>query len=147
MSGRVQGACTANRGRIRFGRGLVGCLLVSLLCHGCGVAIRCGRLPDLTPLESRLEQGVSTRGDVLAALGEPRGRGQVLFPVHDGPRDVWYYYYEEATLNDSQRIFLYVLFSDDLYDGYLWFSSIPGTRPSVPPAGDDPADAELNEIN
>lgn len=141
----VQAARAWSRWSMRFG--LVGCLLVSPLCHGCGAAIRFGRLPDLTPLEAKLEQGHSTRNDVLAALGEPRGRGRVCFPVHDEPRDVWFYYYEEATLKDSQRIFLYVFFDHDSYDGYLWFSSIPGTRPALLAADDDSADADLMKIN
>jgi len=106
---------------------LAGCLIVSLSLLACGTAIRFGRPPDLTPLESRLEPGHSTREDVRNALGEPRGRGRVFFPVDPEPRDVWYYYYEEATLKEAQRTFLYVFFTDDRYGGYMWFSSLPGT--------------------
>jgi len=38
---------------------------------------------------------------------------------------MWSYYYEEGTLKDARRIFLFVYFDQDMYDGYMWFSSLP----------------------
>lgn len=120
---------------------LAACLLASLtLLPACATAIRFGRLPDLSVLESKLEPSHSTRREVRDALGEPRGRGRVFFPMDPEPRDVWYYYYEEATTKDSRRIFLYVFFDADRYGGYMWFSSLPGTGPPLPEAGGDASD-------
>jgi len=121
-------------GRAGVGRRacLTGGLIVLLLLPGCAMALRFGRMPDLVPLESQLEPGRSTREDVRAALGEPRGSGRVFFPSDREPRDVWYYYYEEATTKEAQRIFLYVFFNEDRYGGYMWFSSLPGAGSFVP---------------
>jgi hypothetical protein len=40
------------------------------------------------------------------------------------PRTMWSYYYEEGDLKDMRRIFLFVYFDRDKYDGYMWFSSL-----------------------
>ena len=89
--------------------------------------IKIGRLPDTSVLERDLKPRISNREDVRRLIGEPKGAGGILFPVDEHPRDCWYYYYEESTLKDSHRIFLFIIFYQDLYDGYMWFSSIPGT--------------------
>ena len=72
----------------------------------------------------------STKADVLNALGPPRGGGRSQFPVEDSPRELWWYYYEEGTLKDSQRIFLFIFFDSNRYDGHLWFSTLPQIQPS-----------------
>ncbi len=41
------------------------------------------------------------------------------------PRVMWSYYYEEGTLQDVRRTFLFVYFDGDLFDGYFWVSSLP----------------------
>jgi hypothetical protein len=98
--------------------------------------IRSGNPPDLGLLESSLGLGKSTRADVLAALGEPLGRGMARLPVDPRPKAgaMWSYYYEETLLTDvlspqpsadSRRMFLFVFFDGDTYDGYMWFSSLP----------------------
>ena len=99
-----------------------------LFGSGCGSMWQFGRLPDTLRIEDTLKPGVSTRADVKKALGEPWGRGRVMFPIDDGPRDLWYYYYDETTLKDSQRYFLFVFFKKENYSGYMWFSSLPGLR-------------------
>jgi hypothetical protein len=47
---------------------------------------------------------------------------------------MWSYYYEEALVRDilsqhpsieSRRIFVFVFFDEDRYEGYMWFSSLP----------------------
>ena len=48
-----------------------------------------------------------------------------MFPNADQPRDLWYYYYGEATMSDAHQFFLFVYFDRDRYDGYMWFSSLP----------------------
>lgn len=111
---------------------LAGLLLAALLA-GCvgGVSIRSGRWVDPTLLESRLTVGVSTRADVRRVLGVPLGGGAALLPGMPGPRTQWYYYYEQGTLEDDRRQFLFVFFDGDAYDGYLWFSSLlEGTLPA-----------------
>jgi hypothetical protein len=55
-----------------------------------------------------------------------------MLPAHDSPRDLWVYYYEEGSLTDDRRIFLFVFFKQDRYDGYLWFSSLPGMTSGTP---------------
>jgi hypothetical protein len=111
------------------GRRLVASLLamVALVAlFGCGgPAIRFGRLPDVPSLEKSLQPMVSTRPDVLRVLGEPRNTGGAMLPGHESPHDLWVYYYEEGSLIDARRIFLFVFFLQDHYDGYMWFSSLP----------------------
>jgi len=97
------------------------------LVTGCeSMIIRLGQKPDTAQLEKALIPRVSTTDDVRAALGPAKGRGRVMLPTDEKPRDLWYYYYEEATLSDDRRIFLFVFLDGDRYDGYLWFSSLPG---------------------
>jgi hypothetical protein len=106
-------------------------VLVVISIWGCGgPVIKFGRIPDTTRLETSLQPAISTRDDVLDVLGEPRNSGGAMLPVlHNSPRDMWVYYYEEGTLTDDRRIFLFVFFKEDRYDGYLWFSSLPVMNP------------------
>jgi len=98
---------------------------VAILLAGCsGIAIKMGRLPDTSQLQS-LKLTVATKADVQNALGPPKGTGRVMFHDTDKPRDLWYYYYAEATMSDAQQFFLFVYFDRDRYDGYMWFSSLP----------------------
>jgi hypothetical protein len=104
-------------------------ILVTVYCYalsGC-LTMKIGRLPDTSLLESDLKPQISTREDVRRLLGEPKGAGGIFFPIDKHPKDCWYYYYEEGTFKEDQRIFLFIIFYQDLYDGYMWFSSLPGT--------------------
>lgn len=104
------------------------CLVAVLILAAAGCAdirILAGRPPDLDALESRLRLKESTREDVLAVLGQPEGKGREMLPNSPAPRTAWTYYYEEGTLQDARRTFLFVYFHGDSYDGYLWFSSLP----------------------
>ena len=76
-------------------------------------------------LDGALRPGESTRADVLAALGEPSGKGRAMLPIHPKPRTMWFYYYGEATMQDIRRVLLFVYFDGEKYDGYMWFSSFP----------------------
>ena len=113
-------------------------VVVTLVISGCAeINIRFGNRPDPAALETSLRIGESTSADVLRVLGKPYGHGKEMLPVmgkhgvmtpaRKQPRDILAYYYEEATLEDSRRIILYVYLDADRYDGYLWFSSLPGT--------------------
>ena len=84
-----------------------------------------GKRPDTDALEKKLRLGESTFTEVLKAFGEPNGKGKAMFPIHSSPKTMWSYYYEEGDLKDSRRIFLFVFFDRDRYDGYMWFSSLP----------------------
>lgn len=102
----------------------------SLLLTGCGpMQIRAGKKPDVSVLKS-LQVGKSTQQDVRAALGEPTGKGRSMFPWQDTPRTLWSYYYEEGVIDvggsgsDDRRVFLFLFFDNDKYDGYMWFSSL-----------------------
>jgi len=91
-----------------------------------------GKRPPTSPLEETLRTGVSTPDEVRAALGTPDGDGMILLPIDAHPRKTWSYYYENTRIRldrnppqlESRRIFLFVYFDNDRYDGYLWFSSL-----------------------
>lgn len=106
-------------------------ILLAGLATGCGtVRLELGRRVDPSLLESNLRIGQSTRADVLAALGAPRGEGRAWFPMDAGPRTVWSYAYGEAMVegmrvNDTRELSVWVYFDGDRYDGYLWFSTLP----------------------
>ncbi len=105
----IRGACT---------------LLIGALLAGCSITFLVGANPDIPTLERELVPGVSTRGQITAALGRPYGEGRALMPFHDKPRDVLSYYYEEGTLEDDRRIFLFVFIHEGEYEGYMWFSNL-----------------------
>ncbi len=108
--------------------------LALLLMAGCiDVRVRAGKRPNLDALERQLVMHVSTMDDVRALLGEPFGTGGSMLPMQDGARTTWSYYYEEGTLHDDRRIFLFVYFTpDERYEGYLWFSSLPAMAARTP---------------
>jgi hypothetical protein len=104
------------------------CLVALLLlgCAGCGnVRFYVSRQIDLDAIESRLRLKESTREDVEAVLGAPEGKGREMLPMTPDPRSMWSYYYEEGTLQDVRRVFLFVYFDGDVFDGYFWVSSLP----------------------
>ncbi len=111
------------------------CILMAvaapLLMTGCmSLQARAGKQFDTGNLQS-LQVGQSGREDLRSILGEPYGKGSSMLPFHDSPRETWYYYYEESTLDESRRKFLFIYLDDSLYDGYMWFSSLPD-EPPVP---------------
>ena len=104
------------------------CLVVLLLLGstGCGnVRYYVSRQIELDAIESQLRMKESTRKDVLAVLGSPEGEGREMLPMTPAPRTMWSYYYEEGTLQDARRVFLFVYFDGDVFDGYFWVSSLP----------------------
>lgn len=99
---------------------------------GCSdITVRAGYKPNLIALEKTLTQGVSTEQDVAKALGTPVGKGREMLPFMDKPRDTWTYYYEEGDLTDDRRLFLFIFFANQRYDGYMWFSSLPDYKPNL----------------
>jgi hypothetical protein len=99
---------------------------LALLLPGCmDIHVRAGSRPNPDVLENTLQIGRSTRSDIVAALGVPFGKGREMLPFVQQPRTLWSYYYEEGDLKESRRMFLFVFLKEDLYDGYMWFSSLP----------------------
>jgi hypothetical protein len=92
------------------------------------IRVKAGARPDVALLEQKLVAGKSTMDDVRSLLGAPYGTGASMLPLHPSPRTMWSYYYEEGNLSDDRRMFLFVYFTEDhLYEGYLWFSSLPAS--------------------
>lgn len=105
------------------------CLVALLLLGsaGCGdVRYYVSRPIELDAIESRLRMKESTRKDVLEVLGPPEGKGREMLPISPAPRTMWSCYYEEGTLKDARRTFLFVYFDGDIFDGYFRVSSLPG---------------------
>lgn len=104
---------------------LFSALVLALLSEGCmNIQMRIGKRVDPASL-TQLVVGKSTQSDVVARLGAPTGKGRAMLPIESEPRTLWSYYYEEGDMNDSRRIFLFIFFKGDVYDGYMWFSSLP----------------------
>lgn len=103
----------------------IGLLAGILLLTGCTtIQIQMGRNVDPTALEHKLTIGESTQEDVRSVMGEPDGMGRYTSPVTYENGTLWTYYYEEATMQEAKRIFVYVYFKEDKYTGYMWFSSL-----------------------
>lgn len=110
-------------------------LAVALFSSGCSeIRYELGLRPDVSVLDQNLTIGKSTASDVRAALGVPNGNGEILIPVDTEPRETWSYYYEAGHIKagdggavdaNMRRIFLFVYFDEEKYDGYMWFSSLP----------------------
>lgn len=98
---------------------------------GCNIKanFRAGNKPNIEALEKTLKIGNSTEQDVLNTLGIPVGKGREMLPFMVTPRTTWTYYYEEGDEKDDRRLFLFVFFANQRYDGYMWFSSLPEFKP------------------
>ncbi len=109
---------------IRVGAGAA-VIAGALMLAGCEVKYRVFEPVNPDLLESQLRLGVSKRADVQAALGAPTGTGRSMLPFDQRPRTMWSYWYEEGSREASGRTVIYVYFDEDIYSGYLWFSSLP----------------------
>lgn len=122
---------SANISNIRHMTRVFGQLAVILLAcsyiAGCAeVKVRAGNSIDIAALD-QLRVGESTSDEVTALLGRPYGEGRSYLPFQAEHLDMWSYYYELGTLSDDRRTFLFVYFDDEIYDGHMWFSSLPDT--------------------
>ncbi len=104
--------------------------LAAALMGGCGsMQYRVGTQFDTDMLEQNLKPGVSREAEVRAALGEPYGQGRALMPYQDTPRNVWSYFFDQASVDigsgrmQSNRRYLFVFFQDGRLDSYMWFSA------------------------
>ncbi len=106
--------------------------IISIVTSGCvTMNYRVGTRPDPSVLEKNLKVGKSTSEEVIGALGRPDGKGAAMFTMYSQPSQLWSYYYEEGTMEEARRIFLFIFMNEDRYDGYMWFSSLP--EPSAEP--------------
>ncbi len=82
-------------------------LLSIFLLSACGT-IKVGRDFDVGVFAAKLEQGVTTQGQVRSWLGEPTSVGVSL--ATDGERfDEWAYYYAESEMADTSKAKLKIL--------------------------------------
>jgi hypothetical protein len=123
---------------------IVSIFAAGLLAAGCGnIKVRAGYRPDVAALEQRLVMLQSTKAEVARVLGDPFGQGGSQMPTQPKAHTLWSYYYEEGTLSDDRRMFLFVYFNPDgLYDGYMWFSSLPQQSSLSVPASTAAAQAD-----
>lgn len=88
---------------------------------GCATRMEIGAPPALHRL-SELTPHVSTRNDVLLALGEPRGYGAARLAPSFTRQRVWLYEHNVSEGRNIQITMLLVFFSGEKYDGYMWFA-------------------------
>lgn len=106
-------------------RALLSALLVALLAgtalQGCATRMEMGAPPALHRL-NQLTPHVSSKNDVLLALGEPRGYGAARLDPGFAQQRVWLYEYNVTEGTNIQLTMLLVFFSGEKYDGYMWFA-------------------------
>jgi len=95
---------------------------------GC-VSLQFGSPPRVDHLAS-LTPGVSTKADLLMALGSPRGYGKGRLSQESPPMKLWFYEYMEAKGQDISLKILIVMLGkgenesdSERYEGHLWFHS------------------------
>ncbi|CAN0628642.1 conserved protein of unknown function [Burkholderia multivorans] len=92
------------------------------LMSGCSTTTTFGTVPPVERLSS-LKAGISTQGEVLATLGEPRGRGAVRWAATTPNQPVLFYEYAQSEGKKVRLKILLVFLDHDIYSGYMWFSS------------------------
>lgn len=103
-------------------RKLVWFIVLSLLV-GCSMTLEYGSQPKVKNLGT-LKPGISSKPEVLAVLGEPRGHGATRLSSVPTLREIWFYEYTVARGKFVYFMILLVFFDKELYDGHLWFSSV-----------------------
>lgn len=98
------------------------------LLSGC-VSLQWGAPPRVDRLAS-LTPGVSTKADLLMALGAPRGYGTGRLSPVSPPMKLWFYEYVEGKGQDISLQILVVMLGKgeneglpEKYEGHLWFYS------------------------
>lgn len=81
-------------------------------------------MPGTRPLVESLMPQISTKADVLQALGPPRGYGVASMQGVERPRTIWYYESSEIKGKTVRLAMILVFFEGEIYDGYMWFSSM-----------------------
>jgi hypothetical protein len=100
-------------------------VLSTVLLAACAdMQLQAGRQVGVEQLK-QLTVGQSTAEEVQSKLGAPLGKGRSYMPYQAKHVDIWTYYYELGTLEDTRRTFLFVYIDQGKYDGHMWFSSLP----------------------
>jgi hypothetical protein len=81
-----------------------------------------GSPPQVNQLGT-LKPGISTKAEVLAVLGEPRGYGAARSRDYPQLREIWFYEYMETDGSRVSLKLMLVFFENDIYGAYMWFSS------------------------
>lgn len=97
--------------------------LLTLILAGCASKVVYGTPPKTDSLGT-LRPEVSSAQEVKQILGEPSGRGMMRTASMSGPETVWSYEYTEGEGKQVRLKLLLVFLVEDVYQGYLWFSSI-----------------------
>jgi len=99
-------------------------VLVLVVLSAACATLHYGRMPETRLLVQDLTPQVSTKADVLRVLGSPRGYGKARLAEVSGPRTIWYYEETDASAAKIKLGMLLVFFDGELFDGYMWFSSL-----------------------
>jgi len=115
--------------------GVVAGALMALLVAGCAAqSTKTHAFSRIDRIESDLQRGITTKGDVLQLLGEPDGAGALggfdalrgPDRARKGPIIAWYYQSIKASILggiEFQQDILLVFFEGDIVDGFYWFSN------------------------
>lgn len=101
-----------------------GSAVAVLATCGCATGpMKMGNPPAVDRL-SQLSAGVSTAKDVVAVLGEPKGRGATRSPTF-GLKESWLYESMEVDGTKARMRMLMVFLDKDtgVYQGYMWMAS------------------------
>lgn len=93
-----------------------------LVMTACSTTMSFGSIPQIERLQT-LTIGASNAGDVVRALGEPRGHGQMRFEPGRPEQQIWLYEYMRSDGRKVQLKMLLVFMDKDTYVGHMWFSS------------------------
>ena len=119
----------------RWHLGVLAGALTALLVAGCALqTTKTQAFSRIDQIESDLQRGSTTKGDVLLLLGEPDGAGALggfdalrgPDGAGKGPLDAWYYESVKASILGGLEVtqdILLVFFEGDTVDGFLWFSN------------------------
>ncbi len=115
--------------------GVVAGVLMALLVAGCTVqTTKTQAFSRIDRIESDLQRGITTKGDVLLLLGEPDGAGALggfdalrgPDGAGKGPITAWYYESSKSSILvgiEFELDILLVFFEGDVVDGFYWFSN------------------------
>lgn len=99
---------------------LIMCLALAAF-QGCAPRLEMGSPPRVDRV-AQLTPQVSTRNDVLLALGEPRGYGAARLDPSFNQQRVWFYEHSVSEGKDVRFTMLLIFFSGNVYDGHMWFA-------------------------
>lgn len=82
-----------------------------------------GERPRIAGLAT-LRSGVSTKAEVLAAMGiAPRGYGFTRYTADQPLRNLWSYEFMQIQGAQIGLQIVLIFFREDVYEGYFWFSA------------------------